>query len=253
MTKQTSSRRKPFPAEREAQAKHPRETRDVALTLAVVVVAVWAEAEWLTPLLLAAPLAFYLAQGAAADPTARQTLVRRWSVTLFVMFMAATAFAPSHALESVPFGPGVPSRIDAWLDGTAAPLLGARYMLVAGLATLVLTVASAGIAGALVLATVLALNAATATILISRGYNVIQMAVVAVSPWQWCFVVGLVALYTPLSVYSRSRVLRRGGGPFVWEESRAQVLVGAGLLLLAFVLRFALGGVYTAVVRHWTI
>ena len=89
--------------------------------------------------------------------------------------------------------------------------------------------------------------------LVSRGYNIIQMAFVAISPWQWCFMVGLVALYTPLSVFSRSRILGRDGAPFNWDHYRARILTGAGLLLLAFILRFALAGLYAHITRAITL
>jgi hypothetical protein len=255
MKKTTAKRKTPSPAPQASRKapQRPRETRDVALSMAAVVIAVWARAAWLTPLLLAAPFAFYLAKGAAADREARMILTRRWSITIFVTMMAATVFAPPQTLHAVPFAAGVPNHIDAWLHHGGAPPLGARFMLVAGLAALVFTVASAGIAGAIILAAILALNAASATILISRGYNIVQMAIVAVPPWQWCFMIGLIALMTPLSVFSRARILNREGAPFVWDENRTQILVGAGLVVLAFILRFALAGPYSALVRHWTL
>lgn len=244
----------PKPGSRQPRPQHerPRETRDVALTILAVCVSVWARSAWLSPLVLTAPLAFYLARGAAADIDSRDALARRWSITVFITTMAAAALATPFALDSTPFAAELPLRIEQWLAGDGGPVLGARYMLVAGLATLILTAASAGIVGAMVLASILTLNAVAASLLISRGYNIVQMAFVAVSPWQWCFMVGLIALYTPLSVLSRERVLSREGAPFVWQQHRKRVLVGAGLIILAFVLRVALATPYVALVRHWT-
>ncbi len=233
--------------------KRRRQPGDVELTLAAIFAALWAGAPWLTPLLLTAPLAFFLAKGTAAKARDRDILFRRWSVTILVMFVLAAAFAPSRTFQTVPFADGISLRIDAWLAGDAGPPLGARYMLVAAIAYLAGTTLSAGIVGALIFSSVLALNGAYATCLISKGYNVVQMALVAISPWQWCFLVGSVILFTPLSVFSRSRILARDGDPFRWDDYRKRVYLGAGLIATAFVLRFIIGSVYGALVRGWTI
>jgi hypothetical protein len=242
-------------AKRSKSQTKPRSPKpgDVGLTIAAVVVAVWAGAPWLTPLLLTVPVAFYLAKGTAADPDARYHLFRRWSITVVVTFIAATAFAPPHAFQCVPWGAEAPERVDAWMAGTAAPPLGPIYMLVAGVAFLALTVGSAGVLGALVFSSVLALNAVYATYLFSKSYNIVVMSFVAISPWQWCFMLGMVALWTPLSVYSRAQVLRREGNGFEWETYRTRVLVGLGLFVGAFLVRLALAGVYEALVRRLTV
>jgi hypothetical protein len=230
-----------------------RQKGDVELALLAVITAVWAGAAWLTPLLVTAPLAFFLAKGAAANPQDRERLFRRWSITVLVMFTAAAAFAPSRTLQSVPFSIDIPVRIDAWLAGDAGPPLGARYMFAVAVAYLVGTTLSAGVVGALVFSSVLAINGTYATCLVSKGYNVLQMALVAVSPWQWCFLVGMVVLFTPLSVFSRSRVLARDAEAFRWDDYRKRVYLGAGLIAAAFVLRFVIAGVYGTIVRGWTI
>jgi hypothetical protein len=238
---------------RDRQPKRAAHSGDVSVAMLAVAVAVWARAPWLTPLLLTAPLAFYLARGAAADPEARYNLFRRWAITVLITTIAATAFAPMNAIRAVPWGDGAVTRIQAWMSGDAGPPLGALYMLVAGAAYLAGTALSAGIVGALVYSSVLALNAVYATILFSKGYNVLQIAFVAISPWQWCFLVGLFVLFTPLSMYSRQSVLARDGEPFSWDEKRRTMMVGAALLLAAFLLRFLLAGLYASLVRNWTV
>lgn len=256
MTKRAKSHRKrpaPRPEPKTEGKVKKGQTGDVGLAIAAVVVAVWAGAPWLTPLVLTMPVAFFLARGAAADADARYHLFRRWSITVLVTFIAATAFAPPHAFHSVPWGAEAPARVDEWMAGNAGPPLGPIYMLVAGVAFLALTVASAGVLGALVFSSVLALNAVYATYLFSKSYNIVLMSFVAISPWQWCFLLGLIALWTPLSVYSRAHVLRRANDPFSWDPYRMRVFIGLGLFVVAFLVRLALAGVYEELVRQLTV
>jgi hypothetical protein len=237
----------------EGKPKRTAPSGDVTLALLAAVVAVWAGAPWLTPLLLTAPLAFYLARGSASDEDARYFLFRRWAITVLVTMMAATVFAPASALRAVPWGSEALTRIEAWMEGNAGAPLGTMYMLLAAVATLAGTVLSAGVVGVLVYSSVIALNAVYATILLSKGYNVILMAFVAVSPWQWCFLLGLFVLITPLSVFSRSRILSRDGSAFDWNEKRRTIMIGAALLVAAFLLRWVAAGPYTTLVRNWTV
>lgn len=239
-----------------APSKAPREDRqsaDVLLTMAAIVVAVWAGAAWLTPLLITAPLAFYIARGAGRQVAVHDALFRRWSITVLVMSMVVTGFAPPEAFAAIPFASVVTERVATWLTHGGNPPLGAGFMALSAAAFVVLTAASTGVAGALVFSAVLALNGAYATYLISQGYNVIEMALVAISPWQWCFLAGLVALYTPLAAFSRARLRGGGGKSFDWTRHRTRLIVGAALLAAAFLLRLTIAGPYTSLVRYWTI
>jgi len=206
-------------------------------TFFAVVVAVMVKVAWLSPLIVAAP---YVAHRWKKRPSA--ATFRRWGITVLVTTALATVFAPRHAFDSVLFGHGVPQHVDAWMHGDAGAPLGARFMLVALAAYLAGTVASVGFGGVVVAAVVLAINAVTAVYLCASGYNVVQMAIVAVSPWQWCFLVGLWFLFEPLASLARQRTIR----------DRRALVTGAVLVAAAFLVRFVAAGAYAALVRRWT-
>ena len=239
------------PKKKGSAAPHPPAGGEVFITFLAVVVSVKVGVAWLTPAIVTVPFVLHLVRRPRSDD-----LFRRWALTILFTTAAATAFAPAHTFESVLQGHSAPRLIDAWMEGGADAPLGARFMLLTGLVYVLATLSSVGVAGALVYSTALSINAVYAVYLCSKGYNVAQMALVAISPWQWCFLGGLYVLFAPLSAFSRELVIRRPhspGAPESWKRHVRSLAIGAGLVAAAFLVRALAGGAYEALVRRWTV
>lgn len=225
----------------------------VLLTFAAVIVAVAVDMPWLTPLMAAGPAAFYLAR---YSPTRSDdeiaVIFLRWAVTVLLTTLFIEMFIPGRTLTSIPMGAGIPGRVSAWITSGGPPPLGVGLVAATAGVYIVLAVLSAGVFACVLLGWLLMLDAAFAAHLFTQAYNVFEVALVALPPWQWFLLVGLAWLFPPLRALSRATVLRRGG-EFHWSTWRRSLAVGAALVLAAILVAIAVAGPYRALVARWTV
>lgn len=240
---------KPTPARKTREAT----TRIVVWTLvagaAAAAIGLW----WISPIVASAPILYVMSRSRPRpDATATRRLTLRWTVALLLTIMVASAFLPDRTLASVPFGPGVQASVGEWMAGLRGPAESVWWLAAAAVVYVALALASAGVVGWLALAVFVGMAAIHAAFVYEHGHNLLQVTLVALSPWQWAFLGGAVLLAAPLANFSRSRIFgRSGAGPTAVE--RRQALIGAGLLVVAILLRAALAGPYTWLVQRWTV
>jgi hypothetical protein len=236
------------PVRKEDAAARGSSSADVFATVVAVVVSVLVGVAWLTPVIVTAPYVLYLRRVPSTGG-----LFRRWAITVLVATAVAASFVPWHTFESVLMGHSMPHQTRLWMRGEAGPPLGARFMLVTGVLYAVAALAGAGVGGALVFSAALSINAVYAVNLTANGFNLVQVALVAIPPWQWCFLAGLYVLFEPLAAISRRRVIRRGSAGGAAGASTRTIAIGVGLVAVAVLLRLVATGAYTALVRRWTV
>lgn len=226
----------------------PPTTRIVFVTAMAVAVALIAGQGWLTLLLTPAPLVYYLIR----PPRDKRVdlLVLRWVPALLVLLTMSAAFAGPRLSQSVITGTNVYANTISWLAGHSAAPFGLTTLLWIFL-TFALGVVVAGTAGGAIIAGVaVGITSVSAAVVCSSGYNLIQIGLVALSPWQWSFLSGLTLILlatcghsiSPGDTVSRVNSLR----------ADRRLLIGIALVVLAFLLRLLLANGYTSLVQRWT-
>jgi hypothetical protein len=109
--------------------------------------------------------------------------------------------------------------------------------------------ASRGVLGCVVLAEILLRAAVIAAVVLARSRNVFEGAVVAFPVWTLAWVAGLVVMLAPLSAWGARfppRPLRDSGFP------HRPLLIGAGLVAAAVLLRLAAAAPYADLAQRLT-
>jgi len=227
--------------------------RIVLLTLVAATVAAAIGQWWLTPLLTVAPLVHLFAtSGRKLDTGRLDGLTIRWAVTVLLTILIATAFLPDQTRQSVPGGAGMDAGVRSWLQGTGGPAWGFLWLALVPLVVAAAAVVSDGVVAWLLYGALAAQLAIHASVIYERGTNLILSTLVAISPWQWALMAGLMLLIGPLRQRSLVHFLgpAPAGDP---EETRRRLMIAGALFALSLLLRLTLAGPYSWLVSHWTV
>jgi len=227
-------------------------TRLVLWTLAAVVVSLVLGVRAATPVLASLPFIQAVYRRAPFAPARARALAWRWSLALMLIMLASAAFVLDRAWEGVAFGSATLSGARAWLHGDAGAPWTTLDMLAIAVAYVVACVASGGLLGTVVLAGAVCAAAASASAVFEGGANILRSALIAVSPWQWAFLLGLWLLFAPLAALGRARVLRRPGAEFALPPHRRDLIWGTALVIAAIFARLVLAGGWSDLARAWT-
>ncbi len=226
----------------------------VLMTIASVFLSTIVAVKFLSPLFhTLAILPFFYATMREHSHQRSLTLVIRWALALLVTTIAIGAFVPGRVVESLPFAERTALAIEGWLIHDAAPPASYGYILWGTAVFVVATGASGGILAFILGSIALTGAASGALFLFENGVNIVQVAVIAIPIWQWSLFAACASLLVPaaLPVFEFLFKAER-----VMEERRIllnYIYVGAGLFLLAVLLRLATADIWRQAVLRWTI
>jgi len=228
-------------------------TKLIMLTSAATIVALALGRWWIVHILVCIPAWLHVARLAPPrEENDLRTMVLRWGVAVFLVTLTASAFIPERAVSSVFHGDEIARTTELWLSGQGSHPWGIWAMVVLPLAFAAITGASGGLLGWLMLSVLLGNAAIVAATLFAHGHNIVQVAVIALAPWQWAFFAGAWLLFEPLSALSARRVLPDSRLRFDWTSNRRTIYIGAGFMILALLLHLTTSGAYSALVSRWT-
>lgn len=223
------------PAERESS--HPGWWAALAVLLTA-----WIGIPMVLPLTAALPWILFRRRRGDRPANAAPTI--RWAVAVWCTMAAMSALAGERAARSVPLGVESAASARAWLEGSS----GATPSWIVMAAWVVLVIATAiplrGFVASIVLAHALAISAIHASVVFANSANLLHASVIAMPVWTACLLIGMILLIDPLAG-SRISLLRDPQSP-----ARRRVILGAALVGLAFLTRFALAGALTSVARR---
>jgi hypothetical protein len=227
----------------------------IALTIAAVVVAVVIAVPLLTPVIVTAPIIKLLVEKTrTGDQRAVTSGVLRWVISVFATTLVVSAFVPERVSDSFPFAANASEHMISWLAGSASTPPASYGYLFAGMAAfLTACLLSVGILGSLLWSITLGTSAVAAASLYAAGYNIVQITVIALPPWQISLFASALFVLAPLASLSRRIVFRKCENDFEWQVWRRHALVAGSLFLLSILLRLTIAGPYLALARHWTI
>lgn len=180
-------------------------------------------------------------------------LVVRWAIVLFVSMMVIGVFVPSRFGRSVAFGRETAGAVEAWVTaGSQSPPADLPYLLWGGVAFIVASLASGGLLGLVGGATALGAAVYGALFLFKNGDNVIQVALIAVPVWQWCFFGACAALLVPMGTIVTQRLHRNESLEEDRGALRRYMYYGGGLFLVSLLLRLSVAGWWLALATRWT-
>ena len=219
-----------IPAERESS--HPGWWAAMAVMLTA-----WIGIPMVLPLTAALPWILFRRRRDAGAPSEAATA--RWAVAVLCTMAAMSALAGERAVRSVPLGAQAAASARAWLEGTAGPA--PSWLMMAGWVILLLATAIPlrGVLAGVVLAHALAISAIHASVVFAGSSNLLHAAIVALPIWTALFLIGMIVILDPLAAGGIAGV-RDPQSPW-----RRHVMTGALLLVLAFIMRFALAGALT--------
>lgn len=240
----------------ESQRKKPAYTNLlVGTSMAAVVLALIVSFAPLTPFLATGPLVYVLLKKTnPSDHRAVCAVFLRWSLTVFFTALAASAFVTDRVASSFPLAARTAENVGSYLAGSsAAAPAGFVYLTAGAVIYVVAGFVSAGILGYLVWAAALGVSAVAAAVYYAHGSNVVQVTLIALPPWQIALFASGVFAAGPLSVFSRRYLYRKNAPATDWADLRLYVLAAAGLFVLSLLLKLTVSGIYTALVRRWTV
>jgi hypothetical protein len=227
----------------------------VLATIGSVVIAVAIRIGVLSPLLFtAAVFPFFYRVLRRSDHRTGMALVFRWGVTLFVTLLVMGAFVPNRLGAALPFSTDAVRTVEAWIqEPNAPPPADLGYLLWGMLAFLAASVASGGLLGFVLGAVALGQAAFGAIFVFRHGFNVIQIALVALPVWQLSALVAAAFFLVPASVLMFPRFFHVESHVEDWQRLRRYMYSGAGFFALSILLRVAVAGALRALVVRWTI
>lgn len=224
----------------------------VGATIAAAVVAVVIGVAALTPLIIAAPMVFVALRTEVPGTNLRARLVR-WFLTAVLSIGVLSVFVGERAVASLPFSTAMSQQLTRWLaagetgDPVSALILAGAFVVAVG-GSLV----SRGVIGVIVLGVGACAVALHATVVYGDAHNIIQITLVAITPWTLATTAALMIAIPESAAASRKVLGGATGGPD-WTQLRHPAMVCAGLIVVAVLLRLLVAAPYAALVRRWTL
>jgi hypothetical protein len=226
----------------------------VGLTIIATMLAVLIAMEFLTPVLLAAPvIPFFYRCMKNGDRRTAFGLALRWGLTVFITVALIGGFNSERTEKAVPLSDQYQTAVQKWIAMSDVPPPG-DYTQLAG-ALLIFAAAvlfSGGLGGFVVGALGLASLAYGAAYLFQNGDNIFHVLIIAVPLWLSCLVVACLFLLVPLAEPFYQRLVGErdsSGGP----DLRRYVFLGLGFVLAGILLRLTLSGLWLELTQRWTI
>jgi hypothetical protein len=217
-------------------------------TVLAVLITAWFGVPLVLPLLAAAPWFWFRWR---LDTRAyRFATTLRWVLAVWITGAVALALAGERALRTIPFGTKSAAAAHAWLDGAGDAVPSLSAMLITAVVFAIAAVASRGVAGAVVLASALLVSDVHASAVLSRSWNVLSAAPMAVPIWSVLWLAGMTLLLDPLAAWGDRRVWRIRDASMV---SRRRLIIGAGLIVAGLLARLVLEGPLSDLVRRVTL
>jgi hypothetical protein len=227
----------------------------VLLTIASVVVSTILSVGLLSPLLHAAAVfPFFYAAMKRRDHRWAVILVFRWAIALFATIVVVGVFVPGRLGSSIPLAQSTVATLNAWVTvpGSAAPA-DLSYLLWGMILFLVGSVVSGGSVGFLVGSVAIGGAAFGALFIFRHGFNIIQIALVAIPLWQLSLFVAGGFVLVPVSHFVFERFLNVEKDPGDWPLLRNCMYIGAGFFLLSLIFRYATAGPWRSLLERWTV
>jgi hypothetical protein len=178
----------------------------------------------------------------------------RWALTVFLTTLVSGAFVRQRMLSSFPFADQAARAMEQVLAGSGGAAPAGLAEIIVGLAAfLLLSAASLGIAGCVLMSVALGAAAGAAVVLFTHGNNVLLIALVACPPWLWALLAAAVLSFVPALTFGGSRWFGIVASMMDRDWLRRRAIMSGGLFLLAILLRIVLTGPYLALVRLWTV
>jgi hypothetical protein len=218
-------------------------------TVLAVLVTAWLGVPLALPFVAAAPWFLFRWRNDVRAHRIAPTL--RWALAVWITGASALALAGDRALRTIPFGAESAAAANAWLDGTAGAVPALAAMAVSAVLFAGTAVLSRGVAGAVVLATALLISAVHTSAVLSRSWNVLLAAPMAVPIWSVLWLGGMIVLLSPLAAWGEERVWRiRRDTPVA---SRRRWIVGTSLIVVAILTRLILEHPLSELARRVTL
>jgi hypothetical protein len=227
----------------------------VLLTIASVIVSTIIGIGLMSPLLhTAAVFPFFYTAMKQRDHRWSITLVFRWIVTLFATIVILGVFVPGRVGTSIPLSENVVESITAWvtIPGSTPPA-DLSYLLWGMAFFLVGSVVSGGLIGFLVGSVAIGGAAFGALFIFRHGFNILQVALVAVPLWQLSLFVAGGFILVPVSHFVFERFLNVEKDPADWPLLRNCMYMGAGFFILSLVFRYATAGPCRSLLERWIV
>ncbi|UCH84252.1 MAG: hypothetical protein JSW50_00770 [Candidatus Latescibacterota bacterium] len=247
--------KQPHEASRTAALLEKRGNMMVLLTIASVVLSTIVGIGVLSPLLhTAAVFPFFYTAMKRRDHRWSVIIVFRWALALFATIVVLGVFVPGRVGTSLPLAEPVVRTIDAWVKVPgSSPPAGLPYLLWGMALFLVGSVVSGGLIGFLVGSVAVGGAAYGALFIFRHGFNIIQVALVAVPLWQLSLFVAGGFILVPASQIAYERFLNVERDPNDWPLLRNCMYIGAGFFVLSLVFRYATAGPWRSLLERWTV
>ncbi|MFQ5510277.1 MAG: hypothetical protein ACE5EO_00355 [Candidatus Krumholzibacteriia bacterium] len=227
----------------------------VVLTILSVIVSTAVGFKWLSPFLHVA--AVFPSFGAAMRARRHRlalALAVRWAVAVFATTVVVGVFVPDQVGRSVVFAYASVTGISQWLNTPGAPPPADYAYLLWGIAVFLAGALLSGGAVAFVVASVALGNAAFGVLfLLKYAFNIVQIALVAIPPWQASILGAALLMLVPASLPFYERVVRTGPETSDRRVVRGLMYAGAVLVVASLLLRVAVAGPWHTVLREWTL
>jgi hypothetical protein len=227
----------------------------VLLTIASVIIATIFGVGLLSPFLYtAAVFPFFYTAMKKREHRWSVILVFRWAVTLFATIVVLGVFVPGRMGASIPLADNVVGTIIAWITiSGSAPPADLSYLLWGMALFLVGSVVTGGLIGFLVGSVAIGGAAFGALFIFRHGFNILQVALVAVPLWQLSLFVAGGFILVPASQIAFERFLNVEKDPDDWPLLRNCMYMGAGFLLLSLIFRYATASPFRSLLEQWTV
>jgi len=227
----------------------------VFATFVSVVIAVLFGVGVISPVLFAAAVfPFFYGMMRRNDHRSGIRLVFRWAVALFLSLLIVGVFVPDRLGTALPLSGEAVRTVESWVQSQgASPPADVRYLLWGMLAFLVASVISGGLLGFIIGAVALGGAAYAALFICRHGFNILQIALVAVPVWQLSLFAAGALLMVPMSLFVFERFFHINKRVEDWEHLRRYMYMGAGFFALSVALRYVAAGVWRTLLEKWTV
>lgn len=225
-------------------------------TFGAILLSLLLSVPFLTPFLLAAPLAPYFYDAAKrGDSKAVFTFTLRWGLMVFACLSVLAFYFPGRTVASIPLAGQTIGTMSAWMDGTrsAAPL--GPVSLLAGAAIIAAASLLSGGLGALVLGAGGLGCAASSFVYLGRhGENILEMIVLGNPPWIVALMAAGLFLLIPTALPFYGRLL--GAAPPAARHAaavRRNAFIGIALVVVGIACSILFGDAWRNLLVHNTI
>jgi len=234
----------------ESSARAPEPHPSAWAPVAVFAVAC-AGVPWAAPFAAALPFFWHRYRG-QTDGAVRRSVYLRWVLSTLVVAAAAVGLMGARAVHTVPLGSDTVASVRAWLAGDGGAPPGILWMLAVTAVFALAASVARGMLAWLVVATVTLQASTAAATVYSRAENLVVATPAALPLWTVAWLAGMAIV---LGRVSGPRPQSTPAPSTAGDTGRRGAVtgLGAGLIVLALVLRLVLASLITTLARRVTI